>query len=71
VYPFENDNCCMARLLTKQEEIMNQISMLETVIQKVDECIFLPKFHSELNPIEMYWGWVKQCYRAVSSYTFK
>ncbi|KAF8817355.1 hypothetical protein BYT27DRAFT_7074930, partial [Phlegmacium glaucopus] len=53
VYPFENDNCCIAHLLTKQEEIMNQISMLEPVIRKVDECIFLPKFHSELNPIEM------------------
>ncbi|KAF8801998.1 hypothetical protein BYT27DRAFT_7215701 [Phlegmacium glaucopus] len=50
---FENNNCCMACLLTKQEEIMNQISMLETVTWEADECIFLPKFHGELNPIEM------------------
>ena len=45
VCPFENDKCCMACLLSKQEDFMNQISMLETV--------FLPKFHCELNPIEM------------------
>lgn len=60
VCPFENDNFCMARLLSKQEDFTNQISMLETVIQEAGhECIFLPKFHCELNPIEMvsslYW----------------
>ena len=54
VCPFENDNCCMARLLSKQEDFRNQISMLETVIREAGhECIFLPKFHCELNPIEM------------------
>ena len=31
VCPFENDNCCMARLLSKQEDFTNQISMLEMV----------------------------------------
>ncbi|KAF8808627.1 hypothetical protein BYT27DRAFT_7096100 [Phlegmacium glaucopus] len=64
VCPFENDNCCMACLLTKQEEITNQISMLETVIWEADGCIFLPKFHSELNPIEM----VSSLCLVVSSY---
>jgi len=54
VCPFENNNCCMARLLSKQEDFTNQISMLETVIWEAGhKCIFLPKFHCELNPIEM------------------
>lgn len=54
VCPWENTNCCMARLLSKQDDFTNQISMLETVIQDAGhKCIFLPKFHCELNPIEM------------------
>lgn len=54
VCPFENNDCCMACLLNKQEDFMNQPSMLETLITKAGHyCIFLPKFHCELNPIEM------------------
>jgi hypothetical protein len=43
----------MARLLRQQEDFLNQPSLLEEVITQAGECIFLPKFHSELNPIEM------------------
>ena len=54
VCPFENENCCMARLLSKQDDFLNQPTMLETVIKAAGhEIIFLPKFHCELNPIEM------------------
>ena len=54
VCPFENDDCCMARILSKQDDFANQISVLESVIREAGhECIFLPKFHCELNPIEM------------------
>jgi hypothetical protein len=54
VCPWENNNCCMAWLLSKQDDFTNQVSMLETIIKKAGhECIFLPKFHCELNPIEM------------------
>ena len=54
VCPFESQNCCMARLLSQQEDFVNQESMVETLIKGAGhECIFLPKFHCELNPIEM------------------
>lgn len=54
VCPFESQNCCLARLLSQQEDFVNQASMLETLIKAAGhECIFLPKFHCELNPIEM------------------
>lgn len=32
VCPFESHGCCMARLLSQQDDFVNQISMLETVI---------------------------------------
>jgi hypothetical protein len=54
VCPFESTGCCMARLLSQQDDFRCQISMLEKLIQDAGhECIFLPKFHCELNPIEM------------------
>lgn len=54
VCPFENDTCCMARLLSKQPDFRDQESLLETKIKlRGHLCIFLPKFHCELNPIEM------------------
>ena len=54
VCPFESQSCCMARLLSQQEDFVNQESMIETLIKGAGhECIFLPKFHCELNPIEI------------------
>ncbi|KAE9390785.1 hypothetical protein BT96DRAFT_773615, partial [Gymnopus androsaceus JB14] len=53
VCPFENNDCCMACLLSKQEDFTNQLSMLETLITDAGHyCIFLPKFHCEIDPIE-------------------
>ena len=54
VCPFESQNCCMARLLSQQEDFRDQPSMLEMKIKAAGhKCLFLPKFHCELNPIEM------------------
>ncbi len=54
VCPIDNLNCCLARLLSQQDDFKNQESMLESFIKsRGHECIFLPKFHCELNPIEM------------------
>lgn len=54
VCPIENEGCCMARLLSQQEDFRYQISLLEkTITDRGHLCVFLPKFHCELNPIEM------------------
>jgi hypothetical protein len=54
ICPIENENCCMARLLSQQDDFKNQPSMLENYVSSRGHlCIFLPKFHCELNPIEM------------------
>ncbi|KIM54200.1 hypothetical protein SCLCIDRAFT_31308 [Scleroderma citrinum Foug A] len=72
ICPWENEDCCMAHLLSKQDDFTNQPSMLETLIKDAGhECIFLLKFHCELNPIEMYWGWCKYHYREVTKSTFE
>ena len=44
----------MARLLSNQADVKNQISPLEQmIVARGHLCMFLPKFHCELNPIEM------------------
>ena len=54
VCPVDSTGCCMARLLSQQDDFKNQESMLETLIKKAGhKCLFLLKFHCELNPIEM------------------
>jgi len=54
VCPFESQKCCLARLLSQQDDFVNQESMLKTLIKEAGhKCLFLPKFHCELNPIEM------------------
>ncbi|TFK29060.1 hypothetical protein FA15DRAFT_678128 [Coprinopsis marcescibilis] len=53
--------CCMRKPL------------LQLVIEEAGhKCYFLPKFHCELNPIEMHWGWAKcMRYRAVADGTWQ
>ncbi|KAF8231019.1 hypothetical protein L208DRAFT_1279257, partial [Tricholoma matsutake] len=71
VCPFENTDCCMAQLLSKQDDFINQESMLESLIKQAGhKCVFLLKFHCELDPIEMYWGWVKYRYCEVPKQNF-
>jgi hypothetical protein len=54
VCPIDNQDCCMARLLSNQDDFCHQESLLEQKIKARGHfCIFLPKFHCELNPIEM------------------
>jgi hypothetical protein len=50
----------MRKVLSLQADFQAEISLLQQVIEATGhKCYFLPKFHCELNHIEMYWGWVK------------
>ena len=54
VCPIENEGCCMAHLLSQQEDFQHQTSLLEQTITAWGHlCIFFLKFHWELNLIEM------------------
>jgi hypothetical protein len=53
-------DCCMQRVLSLQPDFQAEKPLLQLVIEQAGhKCLFLPKFHCELNPIEMVWGQAK------------
>lgn len=49
-------DCCACHLLGIQPDFKEQQSLVQEVIEAAGhECIFLPKFHWELNFIEFFW----------------
>ena len=64
-------DCCAKRLLDLQPDFKEQHSLVQEVIEEAGHiCIFLPKFHCELNFIEYFWGAVKRYLRENCDYTF-
>ena len=54
--------CCMHHALSLQEDFATEKLMLQHYIENWGHiCMFLPKFHCELNLIEMLWGYAKYC----------
>jgi hypothetical protein len=50
-------DCCMTQILSLQMDFLSEKSQIEMTIEAAGhQCLFLPKFHCELNPIEMLWG---------------
>ena len=65
-------SCCAKRILELQPDFKEQKSLVQEVIEECGHiCIFLPKFHCELNFIEFFWGAVKKYLRKHCDYTFK
>jgi hypothetical protein len=55
--------CCMCRMLFNQPDFAVVKSCLEVMCTEFHVTVlFLPKFHYELNPIEMVWGYEKRLY---------
>lgn len=59
--PPETDKpCCCRCLLYNQPDFVNVKSLLKEHCEKRGFMVLIfPKYHCELNPIEMIWGWAK------------
>ncbi|KIJ39957.1 hypothetical protein M422DRAFT_174478, partial [Sphaerobolus stellatus SS14] len=54
-------DCCARHILDLQPDFHEQKSLVQEVIEEAGHlCIFLPKFHCELNFVEFFWGAVKR-----------
>jgi hypothetical protein len=54
-------HCCAKHILDLQPDFVAQTSLVQEVIMTAGHlCIFLLKFHCELNFIEFFWGAVKK-----------
>ena len=67
----DKTDCCNKRILEHQPDFQQQKSLVQEVIEAAGHlCIFLLKFHCELNFIEFFWGVVKRYLRENCNYTF-
>ena len=56
----DDEWCCMHHVLTSQEDFRSEKPLIQSIIEDAGHvCLFLPRFHCELNPIEMLWGYGK------------
>lgn len=68
----ESESCCLKRILENQPDFLAQTSLVQEVIEAAGHlCIFLPKFHCELNFIEYSWSAVKKYLRDHCDFTFE
>jgi hypothetical protein len=64
-------DCCTTQILSNQPDFKEQCLLVQEVIEDAGHiCIFLPKFHCELNFIEYFWGAVKQYLCEHCDYSF-
>ena len=56
----QNKWCCLYRVLSLQDDFVNEKPEIQHYLEgRGHVCLFYPKFHCEINPIEMLWGWMK------------
>lgn len=67
-----NPKCCASYVLAHEPDFLAQEEWLTQVVHEAGfEIIFYPKYHCELNYIEMVWGWVKSHHRRTCTYNYK
>jgi hypothetical protein len=66
-----NPSCCARRILHDQPDFQAETEWLsDTVTQAGHSIIWFPKFHCELNFIEMVWGYMKASLRRNCAFSF-
>jgi hypothetical protein len=59
-----NPKSCASYVLANESDFLAQEDWLTQVVHEAGfEIIFYPKYHCELNCIEMIWGWAKSHHR--------
>ena len=63
---------CLYHILSNEPGFKSQKSWLSETVEKYPGCqlIFYPKFHCELNFIEMVWAWAKAHHRSTCTYKY-
>ena len=70
--PDDNLTCCARRVLSDCPDFQEDCCWLEETLKaRNHKLIFFPKFHCELNFIEMIWGYAKARLRAGCEFNFK
>ena len=64
-------DCCAKKIITSQPDfVMQKLAIVELIENAGHLCVFYPKFHYELNFIEMYWSAAKHYTRDHCDYTW-
>ena len=63
--------CCSSYVLSQEPDFTGKKEWLTEVVNAAGfNIIFFPKYHCELNFIEMIWGWVKGHHRRTCTYNY-
>ena len=63
--------CCMQYVLSQEPDFLAQKPWLQEEVEKVGfNIVYYPKYHCELNPIELVWAWIKAYHRSTCTYKF-
>jgi len=62
--PAIKQTCYLAHILSNHKDFFEEKSQVkELIIEQGHKAMFLPKFHYEINPIKIYWGYSKTRFR--------
>ena len=63
--------CCATYVLSQEPDFKEQKEWLSEIVEASGfQIIFFPKYHCELNFIEMIWGWIKSHHRRTCTYNY-